>query len=68
MKDWINEKGPIAPDVRLIPIKPFIMGGDYEIYNLHTLNFPKYLDYYSDIAHQISSIPDGTQVKLTIRK
>lgn len=68
MKDWIKEKGPIAPDVRLIPIKPFVIGGDYEIYNLRTLAFPEYLDYYSDIAHQISSIPDGTQIKLTIKK
>lgn len=68
MKDWIKEKGPIAPEVRLIPIKPFVIGGDYEIYNLHTLAFPKYLDYYSDIAHQISNIPDGTPVKLTVKE
>lgn len=68
MKEWITEKGPVPPDARLVPVKPFVMGGEYETGNLHALPFPEYLLYYSDLAHQISGIPDGTPVKLTIKK
>ncbi|WP_341839631.1 SMI1/KNR4 family protein [Chitinophaga caseinilytica] len=67
MIDWIKEKGKLDIDARLIPIKPFVIGGDYEVDNLHVLHFPKYLEYYADMARQISVLPDGAAVRLTIR-
>lgn len=67
MDDWIAEKGPIPPDARLVPIKPFVIGGEFEVSNLHLLPFPQYLSYYADIARQISSIADGTQVKIVLK-
>jgi hypothetical protein len=66
VKDW-NEKNVLLPNQRLCPIKPFVMGGDYERKNFYALDFPKYIEYGADIAKQIFNLKDGQKVKLVIK-
>jgi len=66
-ESWL-EKNNIELGQRLVPIKPFVIGGDYSIDNFYTLDFPKYLTYNADIAKQIFNLKDGEKVKITYTK
>jgi hypothetical protein len=66
VEDW-NEKNVLLPNQRLCPIKPFVIGGDYERKNFYALDFPKYIEYSADIAKQIFNLKDGQKVKLVIK-
>lgn len=56
----------MKPNQRLCPKKPFIIGGEYEVTNFYASEFPKYIEYFSDIAKQLHELPDGTPIKLRI--
>ena len=51
---------------RLCPKKPFVIGGEYNSNNLYASTFPKYLEFFADVAKQIHELPDGTPIKLNI--
>lgn len=46
-------------ETRLCPKIPFVLGGGYEESNLYSAEFPKYIEFYSEIERQIRNIPDG---------
>ncbi|HEX7844217.1 MAG TPA: hypothetical protein VF476_00370 [Chitinophagaceae bacterium] len=52
---------------RLYPIKPFVIGGQYQKDNFCKLEFPTYLSLYGDIARQISNLPNDTRVILKFK-
>lgn len=53
---------------RLVPIKPFAIGGEFEVENLYALDFFKTLSYNCNLAKQFRSIPDGEYVKIVVEK
>lgn len=63
---WEKSHVKIQLEQRVSPIKPFIIGGGYEVKNLHLLNKEKLFDYTSFIARQIKDLPDGTDITLKI--
>ena len=66
IKKWVQKNGLITDFKRLCPIKPFVIGGDYEIDNFYVLEKDKLLDYNSFIAQQIKDLPDGTVIQLKV--
>lgn len=64
--DWQEKYGRLQLGQRLVPIKPFVLGGEYEIENLQAMYSADGIAYRANIARQIKGLPDGTRVKLTL--
>jgi hypothetical protein len=45
-----------------------MIGGSYELENIYIAQLSEYLPYLSDIHKQLHGLPDGTKVKIEIRK
>jgi hypothetical protein len=67
VEKWIAKNGAIKPFQRLSPIKPFVIGGSYDIENFHLLEKESLLDYTSFIAKQIKDLPDGASITLNVK-
>ena len=67
-KEWQEENGKLGINERLVPIIPFVLGGEYEVSNLHSIDRIKGMRLRAEIANQISSIPDGSNVQFTLGK
>jgi hypothetical protein len=65
-RDWQELHGSIPIGSRLIPITPFVMGGDYAVSNLHAVEAVQGMKYRASIAIQIRDLPDGTAVNLKV--
>jgi hypothetical protein len=64
---WQEKKHLLLPNQRLVPIKPFVIGGEYVVTNFSVLDFPEYFFYNAHIAKQIVNAKDGTKIKLNIK-
>jgi len=65
---WQVLNGSIAPNCRLNPSIPFVLGGAYTIDNLFAANMIDGMLARADIAHQIRRLPDGTKVEFIVDK
>jgi hypothetical protein len=67
IKDWhfLNQ---LAFNQRLCPKIPFVAGGEFKVKNLYAGNFPDYLMAYVEIARQVFHFPEGTTVKIEVKK
>lgn len=65
-KKWRQEHS-LFWNERLVPKIPFVIGGEYDIVNLYASEYPKYVETNANIAKQIFNLPDGTNIKLTIK-
>ncbi len=63
---WQEINGPLSQGQRLIPKIPFILGGEYSVDNLHSLDSLEAMRYRADIWRQIKDLPKGTKVNLRI--
>lgn len=61
-KAWQAEHGPLGPGQRLIPLRPFVLGGDFEADNLRAMACGPALELLGRLYAQIKSAPDGSQV------
>jgi hypothetical protein len=52
--------------MRLAPRIPFVLGGSFEVDNLHAINESIGMKLRSELAMQIRSLPDGAQVSYEI--
>ena len=50
------------PGERLVPKVPFVLGGEFDVSNLHPLDSVKAMRFYGNLAVQIRDAPDGTRV------
>jgi hypothetical protein len=64
-RDWQRVNGPIRPGQRLVPKKPFVLGGEYAINNLYALDATVSMRFRGELAVQIRDLPDGTTVTFT---
>jgi hypothetical protein len=60
---WQQIHGPLPLGARLIPLTPFVLGGDFSISNLHQLEAETAMYFYADIQRQIANLPDGSIVR-----
>lgn len=63
----LNHQSRVLPNQRLCPKKPFIIGGEYKDENFYASDFPRYFEFFADLAKQIHDLPDGTPIKLKIQ-
>ena len=62
---WQLRNGPLPSGMRLLPKKPFVLGGEFAIDNLYALSDVEGMCFRASIANQIYGCPDGTKVTLS---
>ena len=61
---WQLEHGALLPGKRLVPKKPFVLGGEYALDNLQVADAVEAMRLRGSIALQIKDMPDGTKVSV----
>lgn len=64
--DWQAAHGPLPVGSRLLPVTPFVLGGEYTLENLRAIVATEGMRYRASIAHQIRDLPDGAQIELRV--
>lgn len=67
LKEW-HSNNRLAFNQRLCPVIPFVAGGEFKINNLFAGIFPDFIETYISIARQVYHFPEGTTVKIEIKK
>ncbi len=62
--EWQTQFGKLKINERLSGKIPFILGGDYSIENLYSINFTNLVEFRADLANQIYNLEDGQQIIL----
>jgi len=63
---WQQIHGPLRRGERLVAIRPFVLGGDFDVRNLFALSAVKAMRYHGDIALRIRDVPNGTKINFEI--
>jgi hypothetical protein len=66
--EWQALHGRLPARTRLVPKKPFVVGGDYVVSNLYDLDAVEGMRFRASLAVQMRDLPDGTKVRFTIRE
>ncbi len=66
--EWQQRNGPLPTGMRLLPIVPFILGGDYEVANLKPVPAIEGMNFRGHLAIETHALPDGSRVQLMVRK
>lgn len=61
---WQLANGPLPVGKRLLPKKPFVIGGEYALENLFAIDAVAAMRLRGEIALQIAELPDGTEVEI----
>lgn len=61
---WQQLHGQLAPLERLVPRRPFVLGGDYEVSNLVRCPLRRALALYGSLCEQLTGAADGTPVEV----
>lgn len=61
--DWQERHGPLEPGERLVPLLPFVLGGEYDDANLEPRDALLALRERSALAHVVAALPDGAEVE-----
>lgn len=64
--EWQVNHGPIPAGYRLVPIVPFVAGGEFNVQNLHLLEAAKGMRLRGEIALQLKNLPDRAKIKLVV--
>lgn len=60
--EWQLGNGPLAPGYRLVPIKPFVLGGQFDVLNLMPMESRHSMLLRAKLANRIRELPDGATV------
>lgn len=63
---WQVKYGPIPCGTRLMPVTPFVLGGEFETTNVRAVDAVEGMTARAAIAVQIRDLPDGAQIKLRV--
>ncbi|OXM66245.1 MULTISPECIES: SMI1/KNR4 family protein [Amycolatopsis] len=63
---WQDTHGALGHDERLLPVTPFVLGGEYRLDNLVVRDAVTALRTRGPVAQQIHDLPDGTPVSFTV--
>lgn len=64
-QEWFSLGRTLQPTERLVPRKPFVLGGEFTVENLAALDSIESMKFRGDLAVQLRDIPDGSDVQLT---
>jgi hypothetical protein len=64
--DWQSIHGPLHPRHRLMARRPFVLGGEFSIENLVSLDSVRIMKSLGNLAFQLHDLPDGTKVEFKI--
>lgn len=65
---WQAVYGPLRRGDRLVPKIPFVLGGDFVIENLASMQAVKGMKLRGHIWQQIQELPDGAQVRFVVER
>ncbi|GAA1923654.1 hypothetical protein GCM10009815_17820 [Nocardioides marmoribigeumensis] len=65
--DWQSRHGTLVPGTRLVPKRPFVLGGAFDVANLYALDATEGMRVRGDLAAQLRDLPDGAQVRYEVR-
>ncbi|MFI1400216.1 hypothetical protein [Streptomyces sp. NPDC020681] len=63
-EEWQSSHGKIPTGMRLVPAKPFVLGGEFSAENLVLMESGKGMRYRGELAQKIRDIPDGGKIVL----
>lgn len=61
--EWQSVHGTLHPRHRLMPKRPFVLGGEYSIKNLVSVDSVGMMKSLGNLAFQLHDLPDGAKVK-----
>jgi hypothetical protein len=64
--EWQSIHGPLHPRHRLMAKRPFVLGGEYSIENLVSLDSIRVMKSLGNLAFQLHDLPDGAKVEFKI--
>jgi hypothetical protein len=67
LRDWEALHGPLPPTVHLAPSVPIVLGGLYDLGNLHSVAAVSDLRWRAQLATQLRDLPDGAEVRLHVK-
>lgn len=65
-RDWQAQHGILAATDRLLPKRPFVLGGAFDVTNLYALDRVKGMRFRGNLARQIKNIPDKSKIKIKV--
>jgi hypothetical protein len=63
---WQAANGVLTVGERLVPKRPFTLGGEYNLANLVAMEAVKGMRFRGDLAVQIRDLPDGASITFKI--
>jgi hypothetical protein len=63
-RSWATKVGELQPGMRLVPKRPFVVGGAYKVDNLYAIDETTAMKCRAAIANQIHDLPDGSEIVL----
>jgi hypothetical protein len=63
---WQVAHGALKAEVRLMPKRPFVLGGEFSIDNLAPVDSTEGMRFRGDLAIQLRDLPDGSEVRLRV--
>lgn len=66
-QQWEMIHGAIPADNFLVPVTPFVLGGEFDISNLMSIDKDEAIGYYKRIRDGIRDLPDGATVKIEVK-
>lgn len=64
--EWQSSHGALAPGTRLLPKRPFVLGGEFAVDNLYALPAAQGMRLRGQLALQIRDLPDGATIQFKI--
>jgi hypothetical protein len=65
-QEWQHANGPIPSGSRLVPVTPFVLGGEFACSNLIAMDALKAMEYRAELARKIENLPDGSKIVLKV--
>ncbi|MCO1575664.1 DUF2625 domain-containing protein [Crossiella sp. SN42] len=62
--DWQDRHGPLGYRERLLPVRPFVLGGKFDEANLVARDAVYCMRVRGPIAQKVHGLPDGAEVRL----
>jgi hypothetical protein len=63
---WQKNHGVLPPGKRLVPITPFVAGGEFHVDNLMGIDAVEGMRYRGYLAEKIRELPDGTDFQIVV--
>ncbi len=64
--EWQAAHGPLAAGTRLVPKRPFVLGGEFEPANLRALPSVQGMRIRGELAIRIRDLPDGAAISFDL--